>query len=635
MKRSEFSSESGRRQWKISNLSWIWDVLLIGVLVLGAYFRFIGVNWDDNYHLHPDERFLTMVETAIQPVHGLSEYFNTSTSTLNPNNVGQSYFVYGTLPLFLVHYVGELMNMTGYSQIYLVGRVMSGIFDLGSILFVYLICKRLYRNSKLGLVASLLLALSVLPIQLSHFFAVDTFATFFVMAGLYVLARLVTPVVEETSGDETSAPEEEFAGWEWVKADWGSFKPYLLFAILFGLAMACKVSVWPLALSLPVAALIRYKKFHHPTPSLDISVVLRNLVLAGISAFVIFRIFQPYAFTGPSFFNFTINPQWISSLKELQNQSTGNVDVPYALQWARRPITFSWTNMVEWGLGLPLGILAWAGFLWMGWRIFKGDWQKHLLLWAWVLIYFLSQALPWVRTMRYQLPIYQGLAIIASWTIFKLWEDGLNVVRKVAVLQINWRRVLAILAGVLVIGGSAAWAFAFTRIYTRPVTRVAASEWIYQNIPGAIDLQIDSAGVKTQEPVAYQNGAVITPGSPYRYVFSPAQDANLTQVNLEHVQLQLTQNSVVTFLVTVYQLNGTDKTPVASGYLQNNFAITDDSRGPQAAVLLNGAVPLKKSEKYEIDFEVVEEGTQLQIMGNVSLLMEKEGQTLTQYLPSP
>lgn len=68
MKRSEFSSESGRRQWKISNLSWIWDVLLIGVLVLGAYFRFIGVNWDDNYHLHPDERFLTMVETAIQPV---------------------------------------------------------------------------------------------------------------------------------------------------------------------------------------------------------------------------------------------------------------------------------------------------------------------------------------------------------------------------------------------------------------------------------------------------------------------------------------------------------------------------------------------------------------------------------------
>lgn len=635
MKRSEFSSESGRRQWKISNLSWIWDVLLIGVLVLGAYFRFIGVNWDDNYHLHPDERFLTMVETAIQPVHGLSEYFNTSTSTLNPNNVGQSYFVYGTLPLFLVHYVGELMNMTGYSQIYLVGRVMSGIFDLGSILFVYLICKRLYRNSKLGLVASLLLALSALPIQLSHFFAVDTFATFFVMAGLYVLARLITPVVEETPGDEKPATEEEFAGWEWVKVDWGSFKPYLLFAILFGLAMACKVSVWPLALSLPVAAFIRYKKFHHTTPSLDISVVLRNLVLAGISAFIIFRIFQPYAFTGPSFFNFSINPQWISSLKELQNQSTGNVDVPYALQWARRPITFSWTNMVEWGLGLPLGILAWAGFLWMGWRIFKGDWQKHLLLWAWVLIYFLSQALPWVRTMRYQLPIYPGLAIIASWTIFKLWEDGLNVVRKVAVLQINWRRVLAILAGVLVIGGSAAWAFSFTRIYTRPVTRVAASEWIYQNLPGAINLQIDSAGVKTQEPVAYQNGAVITPGSPYRYVFSPTQDANLTQVNLEHVQLQLTQNSVVTFLVTVYQLNGTDKTPVASGYLQNNFAITDDSRGPQAAVLLNGAVPLKKSEKYEIDFEVVEEGTQLQIMGNVSLLMEKEGQTLTQYLPSP
>ena len=171
---------------KFPQCPWIWDILFIGILLIGAYFRFVGVSWDDVYHLHPDERFLTMVETGISPVHSLSEYFNTSTSSLNPNNRGYGYYVYGTLPLFFTRYIGEWIGQTGYNQINIVGRVLSGLFDLGTILFVYLICKRLYKNSRLGLLASLFLALSVLPIQLSHFFAVDTFTNFFVFAAIYV-----------------------------------------------------------------------------------------------------------------------------------------------------------------------------------------------------------------------------------------------------------------------------------------------------------------------------------------------------------------------------------------------------------------------------------------------------------------
>ncbi|MDO9122536.1 MAG: hypothetical protein Q7U31_12165, partial [Anaerolineaceae bacterium] len=46
-------------------LNWLWDLLIIVILLIGAFFRFTGINWDDNYHLHPDERFLTMVESAI------------------------------------------------------------------------------------------------------------------------------------------------------------------------------------------------------------------------------------------------------------------------------------------------------------------------------------------------------------------------------------------------------------------------------------------------------------------------------------------------------------------------------------------------------------------------------------------
>ncbi|MDP7260290.1 MAG: hypothetical protein QF376_05365, partial [Anaerolineales bacterium] len=42
--------------------------LLVVVVAAAAYLRFVGLNWDEFQHLHPDERFLTMVETGIRPV---------------------------------------------------------------------------------------------------------------------------------------------------------------------------------------------------------------------------------------------------------------------------------------------------------------------------------------------------------------------------------------------------------------------------------------------------------------------------------------------------------------------------------------------------------------------------------------
>ncbi|HOV07115.1 MAG TPA: hypothetical protein PLV27_07640, partial [Anaerolineaceae bacterium] len=143
----------------------LWDVLLILVLLIAAIFRFTGIEWDGNQHLHPDERFLTMVETAIQPADTFRDYFDTSTSSLNPNNQGYTFYVYGTLPIFIVRYVGEWVGMTGYDQINIVGRVLSGIFDLGTIVLIYFIGRRLYRHPRLSLLGALFSALAVLQIQ--------------------------------------------------------------------------------------------------------------------------------------------------------------------------------------------------------------------------------------------------------------------------------------------------------------------------------------------------------------------------------------------------------------------------------------------------------------------------------------
>ena len=628
--RNQNSGTTSNKRFRVPNAPWVWDILLIGILFIGAYFRFIGVSWDDVYHLHPDERFLTMVESSISPVQNLKEYFDTTTSSLNPNNRGFSFYVYGTFPLFLVRYVGEWLNQTGYGQIHIIGRLLSGVFDLGTIAFIYFIAKRLYRNPRLGLLASLLYSCSVLPIQLSHYFTVDTTASFFSVVTVYFAVCIFTP--NQRVLDEE---HEIIRNWHWIKEGWKSIWLYLAFAVTFGIAMASKVSIAPLALLLPLAGFLYYKKLNDNQKAFEWPIILRNLFIAAIVAFITFRVFQPYAFNGPSFFNFEINPQWFNGLRELSGQSSGAVDVPYALQWVRRPISFAITNMVKWGLGLPLGILAWMGFIWMAWRMIKGDWQKHLLIWSWVAFVFVTQSLTWNSMMRYQIQIYPILAIVAAWTIYKLWEDGASVLTKIRLVQFKWKRILSVLAALIVIAGTAIWAFMFSRIYTRPITRATASEWIYQNIPGAINLQISTADGVVNEPVSYRNGASISLAEPYTYVFTPTSAEPLTQITLEHVLTQEPQGLVVSLIAIISEANDPEDRIIASGFLQSEFNSSDDSRGGKATIVLEEPIQLRTDKKYQLMLQVAEPTAIVQILGDVDLEYSVDGSIEKQFLPAP
>lgn len=632
------STQVNSKKFKLPSWPWVFHLLLVGVLLIGAYLRFVGVNWDDVYHLHPDERFLTMVESGIQPVHSLGEYFDTSTSSLNPNNRGYGFYVYGTLPLIMVRYIGEWVGKTGYGEIHLVGRVVSGLLDLGTILLVYLISRRLYKNNRLGLVASLLLALSVVPIQLSHFFTVDTFTTFFTYLAIYFAVCIISPRIEPTYEGEVPPIE----GVYWLKTAWGSFWLYGLFGIAFGMALSSKVSIWPAMLLLPLAAFIHYRRLPQERREYEIPILLRNLVLAGILAFLSFRTFQPYAFTGPSFFNFKINPQWISSLKELSNISAGNVDVPYALQWARRPITFVFENYFKWGVGPVYALLSIAAMIWMAWRMIKlkDNWQKHIVLWVWVMIMFLSQTFSFSRNMRYLLPIYPAVAIISSWAIFKLWEEGQNEARKIARISFNWRRALAIFTAVVVLGTTGAYAFAFSNIYTRPVTRVAASEWFLKNIPGAINVKLDTGSEIVNQPIAYQNSVQISAAAPYTYVFTPVTSGYLTQVSLDHVlYIQPVDPSQsfenLTLVASIYEKESAQNMFVGSGFIQSPFRGQSDSSGDATLVTLSEPILLDAAKTYQVVLEVAEEGGILQLMGDVSLSFSNGNSTVSQMLPQP
>ncbi len=610
--------------------SWVWDLLLIVVLVIGALLRFTGIEWDGEQHLHPDERFLTMVETGITPVENISEYFDTGSSSLNPNNRGYTFYVYGTLPLFVVRYVGEWLGMTGYDQINIVGRVISGIFDLGTILFIYLIARRLYRHTRLGLLAALFSALAVLQIQLSHYFTVDNFANFFTYGAMFTAVFIATGTPKRL----LQKPDKE--KWKnapaWFTTGWGSAGAYAVFGLLYGMALASKVSIWAMAALLPLAAWLCYKNLAEEDRTAAIPILFRNLVLAGIIAFFAFRVFQPYAFTGPGFLGLKLNPNWLANMRELSTLMKGDVDVPYALQWARRPLTFSIQNLVLWGLGVPLGVLSLGGLLWMTWRIIRGDWQKHILLWSWTVFVLVTQSLNFVKSMRYIISIYPALALIAAWTIFKLMEKGNTAGRKIRMGGINWGRVITILIAVVTIIATALWAVAFTSIYTKPVTRVAASEWIYENIPGAINLKVtNSDSERFTQPYGYQNSAIISAETPYRYNVTARKSALLSNVTVQHVQLHSGMNPQNSLLVSIYESGSNGKRLLGAGFLQADFSGTSDASGDRSVVVMQTAVYMEAGKQYEIELSVAEPESFLRIGGSVELVTDQG----SVYLPQP
>jgi len=630
---------------------WIYDLLLIAALAAAAFLRLAGADWGELQHQHPDELFLTSVVTSMRmhecvdsniPIDncppdqerwmGIGDYFNTAQSTLNPRNHGFSFFVYGTLPLFLVRFTGEIIGQTDYSALKLLGRQFSALVDLGTIFLLYLIVARLY-NRRTALLSAAFSAFAVMQIQQSHFFTTDLFVNLFAFLAIYFAVEIVIhkrheghEEVEKKEDErkdefdslrETDMQESEsqfsnlqspititLEGLLRDRQFWFS----IAFGVAFGMSMASKANIFPLALLLPGAFAVRFIRNKEERDRLFNSdfwkLIAVYLVLGGIAAFLTFRIFQPYAFDG-----LMPNEQWLDNIAEQRVQARGDADLPWNLQWARRTHLYSFENLTTWGLGLPLGILAWVGFLVMGWRILKGEW-KHLLLWGWTALYFLWQSLQFNPTMRYQLPIYPLLAMMAAWVVFEAARPLQSPVsNRVLRNMYNVMRKLALPVGLLVLIATAAWAYAFHTIYVRDETRIAASRWIYQNVPAAVNVHIQSLEDGSyNQPLTFPEGATVQAGVPYESSFTAMRDGLLTEIVLGYVvnpsaPPDSSQPLQTLTLVVSSQPSPAPEQVLARVNVTRDFSPETDPRGEPVTLMLDQAVMVSKGQNYFLRFE--------------------------------
>ena len=465
--------------------------ILFGIILLAAFFRFYNLNWDQGFHLHPDERAIVLAVVKLAPPHSLSQFLSPD-SPWNPH-----FFAYGSFPFYLLWLAGLAMSLINplfsqYDQINLVGRAISAFSDLLTILVIFRMGRKLFSKN-IGLLAAFFYSVSVLPIQLSHFYAVDTLLTLFIIITIYQLMLFYEkPTI------------------------WRS----LLIGLFFGLALATKISAFVLIASIAVTlvvdfALLFFRAPHMPRQWLPhLPVLTKHLityaVLIGVATGITYTIAEPYAL---------IDFKELQAQTIQQSQMTSNAfTFPYTLQYVGKiPYLYEAKNIFFYGLGPLLGTLAFIGaanFTFIAFAKAKtGRRAKELILLSFFAAYVFVVGKFAIGFMRYMLPVYPLLSLFAAFAAFWLF----TFLKKNIKNQLIYYFSLFIFQFSFLI-----WPLSFLHIYTQKNTRSLATDWINTSIPAGKTLAIehwdDSLPLTGQEKYHMLTLTLYDPDTPEKWM---------------------------------------------------------------------------------------------------------------------
>jgi len=214
-------------------------------------------------------------------------------------------------------------------------------------------------------------------------------------------------------------------------------------------------------------------------------------------------LFMPYAFIE--------NKKFLTDVLNQMQMNTNPYIFPYTLQYVDTlPYLYYLKNIFFWGLGPVISILSFIGLI-----SFFVDFVKQvkfyrfefkisnfqflnklhpkkneketqlqkvasvILFFIFYILYFLIIGRSAVKFMRYMLPIYPFLAIMAGYGIDQIKNYNTK-------LKISFKY----LAFFLIIS-SILWLLPFINIYSQKHTRLSATEWILKNIPAGSTLAVE------------------------------------------------------------------------------------------------------------------------------------------------
>jgi YYY domain-containing protein len=508
-------------------------VLLIVILAIATGLRFYNINWDNGIFAHPDERStVAFYAPTIRWPTDSSTILDPRASTLNPfwdvDHQSRRSYTYGHFPLYtlvlVAHVFNDLAPLTaslpfdvpsswteflatsltthGFARI---GRGLMALADLFVVYLVFLLGRRLYGVWG-GLLAAALSTFTVLQIQLAHFFAVDPVSTTFTLLALYGAILMY---------------------------DRQSVGAAIVTGLGIGLAVASKFSALPVAFAPIVAgylAVRRHQKsetqsesspsnsspppysaerpaverftveriaFALPTSSFS-NRMIWLVFLALLVAFLVFAITSPFVLL--DFENFKQ-----AVLDEQGNMVSGVTDMPFTRQYRHTlPYVYFIWQQLRWGMGWPLGLLAFGGLLWVVIKAIRSQAQagEWIILW-WIVLYFGPTGLFLAKFMRYMVPVVPLFTLFGAGLVITLWRYRVSgtaekqpadespvpfgfsaLLRPIISSTEKLTRAMAIILASVALGGTAFWSLAFVNgVYGTEHTWVTFARWVYANVP--------------------------------------------------------------------------------------------------------------------------------------------------------
>ncbi len=374
---------------------WGPNFLLPALLVAALALRLYGIDWDDGHGFHPDERSfylraddmfrvltqapgheawlaewpemragLPNIETALSAEH----------SPFNPH-----WFPLGSILIYalvLIRSIAELFTDWGAMDLRFAGRTLAALADTASVALMFAIGRRMYGRWT-GLLAAALTAFAVIHIQHAHFYRPEPFTVLTSLAALWAMLRF---------------------------ADTARIRDAALLGLLVGLALAPKVSVAPILAPLALVFLWTWKdRAGGRWSDLTVLSAVRfapTVAVAGLLALAAFFITTPYAFLDFGTFLADIRAQ-----AEMAREAG---HWPFTWQYADTPAFWYQIRQTSvWGLGIPLGIVAWLAAPFTAWMAWRGGLAQRsdLLLLAWAVPAFVFLELFEVKFLRYVFPL--------------------------------------------------------------------------------------------------------------------------------------------------------------------------------------------------------------------------------------
>jgi 4-amino-4-deoxy-L-arabinose transferase-like glycosyltransferase len=253
------------------------ELILIGIILLIALLiRVWGVNYDLPYIYHPDEPGYIVISQNIFKTGDLNpHFFNYPSLFFYINALAYiPYYLLGKIigifrtPNDILPPISLAMGVTlaQMPTAVLLGRIITIGFGVGTVGLVYFNGKQITGRTSVGILASLMAAISPTTVWHSRLITPDTFVTFFASASL-----LASTLVYQQ----------------------GKTWQYAIAGICVGLTASSKYNGGLVILSLLLAHLLRYGKAAFKQPKLYLALLLCGVGFLATTPYAILPNFRP------------------------------------------------------------------------------------------------------------------------------------------------------------------------------------------------------------------------------------------------------------------------------------------------------------------------------------------------------